>query len=75
VTLAATALVVAAGSAVSLFQGCDRSAPKPAAQEPPAAGKAAQLWTCPMHPQVQQTKAGKCPICGMDLVPATKQAE
>jgi hypothetical protein len=25
-------------------------------------------YTCSMHPQVHQIKAGKCPICGMDLV-------
>lgn len=30
---------------------------------------AAQKWTCPMHPQVIADKPGKCPICGMDLVP------
>jgi hypothetical protein len=28
-----------------------------------------QLWTCPMHPQVIQDHPGKCPICGMVLVP------
>jgi membrane fusion protein, copper/silver efflux system len=28
----------------------------------------AVVYTCPMHPQVQQDKPGKCPICGMDLV-------
>jgi hypothetical protein len=28
----------------------------------------AGYYTCPMHSQVHQTKAGKCPICGMDLV-------
>ncbi|MAB81544.1 MAG: efflux transporter periplasmic adaptor subunit [Planctomycetes bacterium] len=27
------------------------------------------LWTCSMHPQVQRTSAGQCPICGMDLIP------
>jgi Cu(I)/Ag(I) efflux system membrane fusion protein len=27
-----------------------------------------ELWTCPMHPQIRQDKAGKCPICHMDLV-------
>jgi membrane fusion protein, copper/silver efflux system len=25
-------------------------------------------YTCPMHPQVIQDKAGTCPICGMDLM-------
>ena len=28
-----------------------------------------QKWTCPMHPDVIQDKPGKCPKCGMDLVP------
>ncbi|WP_046756706.1 efflux RND transporter periplasmic adaptor subunit [Kordia jejudonensis] len=28
------------------------------------------LWTCSMHPQIQQPEAGDCPICGMDLIPA-----
>ena len=27
-------------------------------------------WTCPMHPEVRSDKPGKCPKCGMDLVPA-----
>jgi membrane fusion protein, copper/silver efflux system len=31
--------------------------------------KAEQQFTCPMHPQIVQDKPGKCPICGMDLVP------
>lgn len=26
-------------------------------------------WTCSMHPQIRQPKPGKCPICGMDLIP------
>lgn len=30
-----------------------------------------QLWTCSMHPNVKLTEAGDCPICGMDLIPAT----
>ncbi|MDY7011805.1 MAG: efflux RND transporter periplasmic adaptor subunit, partial [Planctomycetota bacterium] len=32
--------------------------------EPELAGK----WICPMHPSVIKTLAGKCDICGMDLV-------
>ncbi len=26
------------------------------------------IYTCPMHPEVQQAAPGKCPKCGMDLV-------
>ena len=29
----------------------------------------AEYWTCSMHPQIRQPKAGKCPLCGMDLIP------
>lgn len=29
----------------------------------------ATIWTCSMHPQIQQPESGKCPICGMDLIP------
>jgi Cu2+-exporting ATPase len=28
-----------------------------------------QKYTCPMHPEIVQEKPGKCPVCGMDLVP------
>ena len=28
---------------------------------------AADEWVCPMHPQIKQSEAGKCPICGMYL--------
>lgn len=27
------------------------------------------IWTCSMHPSVRQNEPGKCPICGMDLIP------
>ncbi|HPO91287.1 MAG TPA: efflux RND transporter periplasmic adaptor subunit [Victivallales bacterium] len=31
------------------------------------------LWTCSMHPQIRQSKPGKCPICFMDLIPVTNE--
>lgn len=34
-----------------------------------AAEAAAVKYTCPMHPQIISDTPGKCPICGMDLVP------
>jgi rubrerythrin len=30
---------------------------------------AKQLYFCPMHPEVISEEPGKCPKCGMDLVP------
>ena len=35
----------------------------------------ASLWTCSMHPNVKLPEAGDCPICGMDLIPATTGEE
>jgi len=29
----------------------------------------AVIWTCAMHPQIRMDKPGKCPICGMNLIP------
>ncbi|KAA3640414.1 MAG: efflux RND transporter periplasmic adaptor subunit [Bacteroidetes bacterium] len=29
----------------------------------------ATIWTCSMHPQIQQPEPGDCPICGMELIP------
>jgi P-type Cu+ transporter len=29
------------------------------------------IYTCPMHPQIQQDHPGNCPICGMTLEPKT----
>lgn len=33
--------------------------------------QAGQLYHCTMHPQIVRDHPGKCPICGMDLVPFT----
>lgn len=38
---------------------------KTAANEPTVSS----IWTCSMHPQIQQSESGQCPICGMDLIP------
>lgn len=28
-----------------------------------------KIWTCSMHPQIQLPNPGRCPICGMELIP------
>ena len=35
-------------------------------------GEQAEFYTCSMHPQIQQPAPGKCPLCGMDLIPVVK---
>jgi hypothetical protein len=35
---------------------------------------AAKKYTCPMHTEVVRNKPGKCPKCGMALVPMKKKA-
>lgn len=34
-----------------------------------------QTWTCSMHPQIRQPEFGKCPLCGMDLIPLGNNGE
>ena len=31
-------------------------------------------YTCSMHPQIRQNEPGKCPLCGMDLIPLAQNA-
>lgn len=33
------------------------------------------LYTCPMHPEIQQDHPGSCPICGMSLEPMLPSSE
>ncbi len=40
--------------------------------EPVIAGA---IYTCPMHPEIQQVGPGACPICGMALEPMTVTAD
>lgn len=33
------------------------------------------IYTCSMHPQIRQNEPGKCPLCGMDLIPVTQKSD
>jgi len=33
-----------------------------------------EIWTCSMDPQIRKDKPGKCPICGMDLIPLNQNS-
>lgn len=47
--------------------------------ESPASSNAmagqAEIYTCPMHPQIRQNGPGSCPICGMSLEPEVVTGE
>ncbi len=47
-----------------------KSAAKQAPKPPDGA-----IYTCPMHPEIEQVGPGDCPICGMALEPKTAGAE
>ena len=32
------------------------------------------IWTCAMHPQIRMEQPGKCPICGMELIPLAQSS-
>ena len=50
------------------------SSPFQTAAETTPAGKDIDYYTCTMHPSVRSKTPGKCPICGMDLVPVYKKS-
>ncbi|MEA3434258.1 MAG: heavy metal translocating P-type ATPase [Campylobacterota bacterium] len=52
--------------------GCDHHT---ASHTHPDEDKTTAIYTCPMHPEVQQKGPGNCPICGMALEPMVAQAD
>ena len=62
-------------------EGCRRKfmgdglVPAPSAPQQPAPGRAGAIYTCPMHPEIEQIGPGDCPKCGMDLEPKTLQLD
>ena len=63
------AFALLAGLLTLAASACHKSAPEDAH----AHNGASTYFTCPMHPQIVRDEPGKCPICTMDLVKATKQ--
>lgn len=48
----------------------EKSAPAAMPEAPPGT-----IYTCPMHPEIQQVTPGNCPICGMSLEPMLPSLE
>jgi len=64
------------GVAIAGMLGRSPAEPRATGTDAPVTADTAgeTLWTCSMHPQIRQPKAGKCPICGMDLIPVATSA-
>lgn len=58
------------------FAGPGESTPGAVSPGPTAAAADdIEYWTCSMHPQIRQSGPGRCPICGMELVPVKRTEE
>jgi len=55
-------LLVIGMTGLSCKQGTDTPPARQGASQP------AVVYTCSMHPQISESKPGKCPICGMELI-------
>ncbi|MEI9948818.1 MAG: efflux RND transporter periplasmic adaptor subunit [Pseudomonadota bacterium] len=84
VTLALGASLIALGIGfrarlVTWFGGTETEAPAVVSHAVTAASDGSHdeidHYTCSMHPSVKQAGPGKCPICGMDLIPVSKQQQ
>ncbi len=63
-------LMLAFGLGYWLRAPAGLTVPEKSAGHPPAASHVSEM-TCSMHPQIRQPKSGKCPLCGMDLIPVS----
>jgi len=55
--------------------GVGEGAETRAAQDPSGSPGEVAHFTCSMHPSVKQAGPGRCPICGMELIPVTKEQQ
>lgn len=69
VVLAALGIGIGLGRSLLAPEGSGTGAGEAAVASPGAS--AATVWTCSMHPQIRQPNPGDCPLCGMDLIPAS----
>jgi Cu(I)/Ag(I) efflux system membrane fusion protein len=60
--------ILTVGLAIFLFSCNDKG------KNPAEPGKAKEVWTCSMHPEIIRDGPGSCPICGMDLIKKEEKA-
>ena len=69
VIIIASAALIAGGLLGFMLRGSGSVSISP--ENPPASAvkKKKVIWTCSMHPEIRQDQPGKCPKCGMTLIP------
>ncbi len=67
IILIAAALII--GFTVAKLTGGNEKASAETHEHQVSGDKKGTIWTCSMHPQIRMDKPGKCPICGMTLIP------
>lgn len=65
---------IVAAVILAFFLGRWLEPSEPSEPSEPVASESPTLWTCAMHPQIRMPEPGKCPICGMQLVPMASDA-
>ena len=68
-------LFVAAVSATAMWFVARHGSAPTAAAPAAAAGRKILYYQSPMHPWIKSDKPGKCPICGMNMVPVYENGE
>jgi Cu(I)/Ag(I) efflux system membrane fusion protein len=72
-------VIMLAGTALAgilIGRGCAGRPDTHDAHDPGGAPEAAvRFWTCSMHPEIQLPEPGKCPKCGMDMIPVMDSQE
>jgi Cu(I)/Ag(I) efflux system membrane fusion protein len=72
----AVVVAIVGGYVIGRLTGSGRKAAyTPAVTKAEKAGPAIKWWTCSMHPEVHKPGPGRCPKCGMDLVPVRETGE
>ncbi len=70
---AAIALIIGLGLGWAVFTGSSQQKDKKQTEAAEHNHAGETVWTCSMHPQIRMDKPGKCPICGMDLIPLEEE--
>ena len=62
-------VIIFVGLVAAFVVGYMSASRTPVENQPVTGSPTAQRWYCSMHPQIIRDHPGKCPLCGMDLVP------